>query len=156
MRIVPDLGDVLSRGFFGIGVFHSKSVQNIGTLWRSAHCFGAAFIFTVGRRYEQQASDTMKTQRHIPLYHYKDIGEMKTNTPFGTRIVGVELTERSKPLSTFTHPETAIYLLGAEDHGLNPEAIAACHSLVQIEGASRCLNVAVAGSIVIYDRISKS
>lgn len=48
----------------------------------------------------------------------------------------------------------ACYLLGAEDNGLTKEAISKCQELVYLPG-ERSLNVAVAGSIVLYDRISK-
>lgn len=41
----------MKRGYFGIGIYHTKNVLNVGTLWRSAHNFGASFIFTVGMRY---------------------------------------------------------------------------------------------------------
>lgn len=145
----------MKRGYFGIGIFHSKSTTNIGTLWRTAHCFGADFIFTVGRRYDRQCSDTMKTDRHIPLFHYTDIADLKQHLPRGCELVGIEIHPKAKTLSEFTHPERACYLLGAEDHGLNEEALSACHRLVVIPGASHCLNVSVSGSIVLYDRQSK-
>ena len=32
------------RGYWGMGVFHTKTYQNIGTLLRSAHSFGADFV----------------------------------------------------------------------------------------------------------------
>ena len=60
------------RGYFGIGVYMLKSAVNLGTLWRSANILGAKYIFTIGRRYNKQSSDTMQTQRHIPLITYID------------------------------------------------------------------------------------
>lgn len=51
------------------------------------------------------------------------------------------------------HPLRALYLLGAEDHGLPPEVLARCHEVVQVPSPSPySLNVAVAGSLVLYDR----
>lgn len=47
----------MKRGYFGIGVFHGKNEQNIGTLWRSANIMGADFIFTIGKRYSRQCTD---------------------------------------------------------------------------------------------------
>jgi tRNA G18 (ribose-2'-O)-methylase SpoU len=144
----------MSRGHFGIGIFHTKTFQNIGTLWRSAHCFGAAYIFTIGHRYPpKQSSDTMKTERHIPLYNYADMDDLVSHLPFGTRIVGIELLPESRALGAYAHPAQACYLLGAEDNGLSDDAVSRCHDLIQIEGSSRCLNVAVAGSIVMHHRI---
>ena len=142
----------MERGFCGIGVYHSKNKDNIGTLWRSAYCFGVDFIFTVGKRYERQITDTVKAPRHIPLFHFKDTRDLKEHLPLGCRLIGVEIVEGSKGLPTYTHPSTACYLLGAEDAGLSKEALAACHAVVEIPGTVRCLNVASAGSIVLYDR----
>jgi len=141
-----------NRGYFGVGVWHAKNAENIGTLWRSAHNFGAAFIFTVGRRYKQQASDTTKAWRHVPLLHFEDIEALIAGLPFSCRLVGIELDDRAKPLAAYHHPERAVYLLGAEDHGLSEEMRRRCHDLIVIEGAERCLNVAVAGSLVMYQR----
>lgn len=143
------------RGFFGIGIFGAKTAHNIGTLWRSANCFGASFIFTVGRRYHHQASDTLKTPLHVPLYNYADMDDLIAHLPHGTRLIGVELDEAAAPLTAFAHPQQACYLLGAEDTGLSRDAAKRCHTLVQIEGASRCLNVAVAGSIVMHHRVTR-
>lgn len=40
--------------YFGIGIYHVKNEENIGTLWRSANISGADFIFTIDRRYNGQ------------------------------------------------------------------------------------------------------
>lgn len=140
------------RGYYGIGIVGSKTPANVGTLWRSAGNLGAAFIFTVGKRYPKQASDTIKAWKHIPLFEVDEFDELPI--PRDCQVVGIEQTERSKPLPQFVHPERAIYLLGAEDQGLSLELMAQCESLVEIP-SEYCLNVAVAGSIVLYDRSAK-
>ena len=142
------------RGFFGIGILNGKTKENIGTLWRSADLLGASFIFTIGRRYKHQASDTLKTSRHIPLYHYETFGEFYKSMPHDCQLVGVELDEKSSYIAEFKHPERCIYLLGAEDNGLTSHSIEKCLHLVQLPGRAS-MNVAVAGSIVMYDRICK-
>lgn len=144
----------MNRGFFGIGVWHPKREQNIGTLWRSANIMGASFIFTVGRRYKQQNSDTPKTPRHIPLIHYSDIEDLYPHLPHGCRLVGIEILESATALEDFRHPQQVAYILGAEDHGLPGEVLRKCHEIVRLRG-DRCLNVAVAGSIVMYDRMNQ-
>ena len=53
------------------------------------------------------------------------------------------------------HPERAVYLLGSETDGLSPEALEHCADVVQIPGEFS-LNVSVAGSIVLYDRLLKN
>lgn len=145
----------MERGYFGIGVWHPKTDVNVGTLWRSASSFGAAFIFTVGRRYKEQASDTGKSRLHTPLFHFDELDDLLAHLPHACPLVGLEEDDRSRDLRAFTHPERACYLLGAEDHGLPSSVMDACHHVLQIEGASMCLNVAVAGSIVLWDRVAR-
>ncbi len=143
------------RGFFGIGIQNTKTEQNIGTLWRSASILGASFIFTIGRRYKKQASDTMASYKHIPLYNYETFEEFYKAMPYDCQLIGIELDQKSVPSIEFKHPERCIYLLGAEDSGLTKEAIEKCHKLVQLPG-NYCMNVSVAGSIMMYDRIIKN
>lgn len=123
-----------ARGYFGVGVYHPKREVNVGTLWRTAHVMGAAFVFTVGRRYKhRQAGDTTKADLSIPLHHYDGLDDLLAHLPNGAPLVGVELDPRAVPLSRFTHPERAVYLLGAEDHGLPVDVLDACHHIVQCE-----------------------
>jgi tRNA G18 (ribose-2'-O)-methylase SpoU len=141
-------------GYFAIGIEHTKTSHNVGSLWRTASILGAAFCFTVGRRYQRQPSDTTKTSSHIPLFHFASLDAMYDHLPHGCMLIGLELHERSYPIATYQHPARACYLLGAEDNGLSREAVERCHQLVQLPGESS-LNVAVAGSIVLYDRHQK-
>lgn len=143
----------MERGYFGIGVYHPKTTENIGTLWRSASNFGADFIFTIGKRYRRQASDTLKTDRHIPLYEYESFDDFKKHLPKVCRIVCIEKCEGAKNIKEAIHPEAAVYLLGAEDYGI-PDDLLIGHQKVFID-TPMCLNVAVAGSIVMYDRKNK-
>ena len=142
------------RGYFGIGIINGKTQSNIGTLWRTAHIYGANFIFTIGNRYKEQCSDTMKTPHHIPLYHYSDFDDFYTHMPHDCQLIGVELDDRSVDIKEFAHPRSCIYLLGAEDHGIPKVALEKCVKIVQLPGEF-CMNVAVAGGTVLYDRFIK-
>lgn len=144
------------RGYYGIGIYNTKTAANIGTLWRSAHAFGAAFIFTVGKRYKRQSSDTVEAWRSIPLLDFESIEDLRRHLPYDAMLVGVELDDRAVPLDVFEHPHRAVYLLGAEDHGLPENVRRMCHKLVVVPAAMRCLNVATAGSIVMYDRVARA
>ena len=138
--------------YFEIGIYHNKTAQNIGTLWRSSYQLGAHGIFTIGKRYRKQASDTYKTTRHIPLREYNDWKEFYQSRPHGAQLVAVEMG--GIPLSEFSHPKQAIYLLGAEDYGLPQEILNQCQHIVSLQATNQqSYNVAVAGSIVIYDRV---
>jgi tRNA G18 (ribose-2'-O)-methylase SpoU len=140
------------RGYFAIGIYGGKNSINTGTLWRSANIMGAAFIFTIGQRYKKQASDTMSTPKHVPLYQYPDFESFYGNMPSDCLLVGVELDGNAVDIRSFKHPERAMYLLGAEDNGLPKAVMVRCHRLVQLPGENS-MNVSVAGSIVLYDRI---
>ena len=142
-------------GYYGIGIYMSKSTKNIGTIWRTAHIMGADFIFTIGQRYETMKTDTMKSFRHIPLFFYRTVDDFFNSIPKGAEVIGIELDSSSVPLTSFSHPQRAVYLLGSEDTGLPADVIQRCHSVIQLPG-SYSLNVSVAGSVVMYDRYLKS
>jgi tRNA G18 (ribose-2'-O)-methylase SpoU len=141
-----------ARGYFGIGIYHPKHEVNVGGLLRSAYCFGANFVYTVGRRYKDQASDTPNTPGQIPLFHFKDMEDLKEHLPRSCPLIGVELVEGAEPIQKFYYPRTSAILLGAEDHGLPPKVLEQCHKKVVIPGLRACLNVASTGTIVMYDR----
>ncbi len=139
------------RGYFGIGIVGGKTSANVALLMRSAYCFGASFVFTVGDRYRRMAPDTTATARHVPLFHYQDTADLLSHTPQGCARVAVEIREDAVDIGCFQHPERAIYLLGPEDNSLSEDVIAACESVIYIPTAF-CLNVAIAGSVVLFHR----
>lgn len=142
------------RGHFGIGIYMGKHWENVGILWRGAYQLGASYIFTVGKRYRRVATDTEKSWRHIPLFSYATFDEMAQAAPFATPLVAIE--EGGIPLPDFVHPERAVYLLGAEDSGLPKEVLARCHHHVTIPAVVKAsYNVAIAGTLVMYDRMVK-
>lgn len=139
-------------GYFEIGIYNGKAEVNIGTLWRSAYQLGAAGIFTIGRRYSQQASDTTKAYRHVPLRNFANFDEFSIARPYGAVLVGIEMS--GKPLSEFTHPKQCVYLLGAEDNGLPASVLEKCQHVISLEAVNQLsYNVAVAGSLVMYHRV---
>ena len=142
--------------YFGIGIEHGKNIENIGILWRTAENFGADFIFTVGARYKKQITDIYDSFQRVPLYNYRDIDDLYAHLPFGCRLVGVENSDGASDIRGYTHLDRAVYLLGAEDHGLTKKAAALCHETVVIPCQKGCFNVSVAASIIMYDRLFKT
>lgn len=69
-------------------------------------------------------------------------------------IVGVEITNDAVPLTGFTHPDRAFYILGHESRGLSESFLSVCDHVVHIP-SKFCLNVATTGSLVLYDRNMK-
>jgi tRNA G18 (ribose-2'-O)-methylase SpoU len=131
-----------------------KHYENVGVLWRGAYQLGASFIFTIGKRYKPNATDVHLTWTHIPLYNYATFDEFMAALPYSTPLVGVEMGGTSLP--GFSHPQQAVYLLGAEDSGLPKSIRERCHAVVTVPSVRRAsFNVAQAGTIVMYDRAVK-
>ena len=142
-----------TRGYFGIGVEGVSKPMNVGNLFRSAHAFGADFVFAIAPAVDLRAinvSDTSQTAKHLPLYEYESPEAMKL--PRGCRLVGVELLDEASELPSFGHPERAAYVLGPERGSLSPELLARCEFTVKIP-TRFCINLGVAGAILMYDRL---
>lgn len=146
--------DKSEENYFGIGIYRPKTRENVGTLWRTAFVYNASFIFVIEEKYRKRSSDVLKVWSKIPLFQYETADAFFASTPYSCKIIGVEMGKNSTPIASYQHPNRAIYLLGSEDHGLPKEIQKNCHDLIALPG-ERSLNVAVAGSIVVYDRISK-
>lgn len=142
----------LPKGYFAIGAERMSKSLNLGNLMRSAHAFGAAFTFTVGATYQalEARADTSKGQWHLPHYNWQNGDDM--TLPQGCRLVGVELLDSAVDLPSFRHPLRAAYVLGPEQGSLSPGLLARCDYVVKIP-SSFCINVAMAGAIVMYDRV---
>ena len=142
----------LPRGYFAIGAERISKALNLGNLMRSAHGFGASFTFTVGATSQalEARADTSKGAQHLPHFNWQSIGELAL--PQGCRLVGVELLEEAIDLPSFRHPARAAYVLGRERGSLSPELLARCDWVVRIP-SSFCVNLAMAGAIVMYDRL---
>ncbi|MEQ8319775.1 MAG: RNA methyltransferase [Rhodospirillales bacterium] len=141
------------RGFFGIGVEGVSKEMNVGNLFRSAHAFDASFVFTVQANYTRRIgkrADTSDSLAHLPFYEFPDIDAMML--PQGCKVVGVELLDDSIELPSFHHPPQAAYILGPERGELSSEMLAQCDHVIQIP-TKFCINVGVAGALVMYDRV---
>jgi tRNA G18 (ribose-2'-O)-methylase SpoU len=151
-RLYTQQTGLAMRGFFGIGVERLSKPMNAGTLFRTAHAFGASFVFTIGATYSVTAarSDTSKTPENLPWYVYDSAAQL--SLPQNCKLVGIELLDEAIELPRFRHPLRAAYVLGPEMGSLSPELVARCDHVIKIP-TSFCVNVGVAGAIVMYDRL---
>lgn len=140
------------RGYFGIGVEGLSKPLNAGNLYRSAHAFGASFVFTIGAAYKAdiRKSDTSASEGQVPFYEFEELDTVRL--PKGCSLVGVEITEEAVALPSFCHPRCAAYILGMERGSLSPAVTQRCDHVVKIP-TNFSLNVATAGAIVMYDRL---
>lgn len=141
------------RGYFGIGVESISKPMNVGNLLRSAHSFGASFFFTVNTSVDVRAmreSDTSGAFDHIPFYDFQKPADIIL--PRNTQMVAVEFLEDSVELPSFRHPQQAVYVLGPEKNNVSPAMLERCDHVIRIP-MKFCVNVGVAGAIVMYDRL---
>jgi tRNA G18 (ribose-2'-O)-methylase SpoU len=147
------MAEARSRGYFGIGVEGVSKSVNVGALLRTAHAFGAAFCFMVGAGFDARAgrlADTADTPEHVPLWRFEDCDSL--SLPQRCVMVGVELLDDATDLPSFRHPVNAAYVLGPERSGLSPAMLRHCRHVVRIP-TRFALNLAVAGALVLYDRL---
>ena len=67
------------RGYFGVGIEQSSKPMNAGNLFRTAHAFGASFLFTVNAEYSvnNAKSDTSVAPRNVPWYDFNSAEALK-------------------------------------------------------------------------------
>lgn len=141
------------RGYFGIGADRISKAANVGALMRTAHAFGASFIFTVNETYKRQALDSVDTSGatgNLPYYRFEDAEALML--PRGCTLVGVEITDDAVELPSFHHPKCAAYVMGPERGELDPALVARCDHVVRIP-TKFSINVGLAGALVMYDRL---
>ena len=141
------------RGFFGVGVEGISKGANLGSLVRSTHAFGGSFFFTLNTVLDLEgvrASDTSDAFDHLPFYNFQGLNDLVL--PHGCALVGIELTDDAITLPSFRHPVRAAYILGPEMGSLSPGIQKRCAFIVKIP-TRFCVNVGVAGAIILYDRM---
>lgn len=141
------------RGYFGIGVEGISKPMNLGALARTAHAFGASFAFTLAAAFDRRTAnlaDTSDASESMPVYDWATHADMRL--PVGCVLVGVELVPDAVDLPSFHHPRAAAYILGPERGSLSPETLALCRHVVKIP-TKFCINVSLAGALVMYDRV---
>ena len=141
-----------ARGYFAIGAEGISKAMNLGNLVRSANAFGASFVFLIDAQYDRRTarSDTSNAEVAVPVYDVASAAALQL--PRGCRLVGVELVAEAIDLPSFRHPMQAAYVFGPERGSLSPPLLERCDHVIKIP-TRFCVNLAVAGAIVMYDRM---
>lgn len=131
--------------------------HNVGSLIRTAHAVAAEEVILIGER--EWNVEAAKTAELYTRIRFLD-GEAAFLRHLAERrfqLVAVELAPRSVSLFEATYPERPCFLLGAERDGVPESLLEAAATVVQIPqwGLVPSLNLAVAGSVVIYDYLAK-
>lgn len=128
---------------------------NLGTLLRTCDAVGACMAVPATPHY-REALAKGDTLRRRPCIHWVDGRRerwIERQREAGWRIVAVELAEGAVALPRLEPARgRTIVLLGHEWHGIPDELVEAADACVEIPmvGLGASLNVAVAGSLVLY------
>jgi tRNA(Leu) C34 or U34 (ribose-2'-O)-methylase TrmL len=142
---------------FAVGMWHSKTAYNLVSLRRSATQLGADFVFSIADRMKNKKPLDETFRDHVLLVkEYKTVLDFSLDTICGEyEWVCVEMG--GIPLEDFVHPAKALYILGSEDNGISSMLRSACKHVVALSSVrSESYNVAVAGTMIMYDRHVKS
>jgi hypothetical protein len=114
------------RGFAAIGLMRPKLPENVGSVLRAAHCYGAALVAIQGDRTPVQSlTDTPKTWRHLPVLRGDDLHAL---IPYDAVPVAIDLV---------------------------PDAVLEwCVHRVMVPTRD-CMNLAASVNVVLYDRLAK-
>jgi tRNA G18 (ribose-2'-O)-methylase SpoU len=140
-----------------IAAWNITKEHNVGSLVRTAHAAAAAEVVLVGER-EWNVEAAKTSELYTTITQLTDIDAFRKHME--TRrwnLVAVELDHRAVNVFDAEYPERPCFLLGAELSGVPGELLDEAELLVQIPqwGLVPSLNLAIAGSIVIYDYLGK-
>jgi tRNA G18 (ribose-2'-O)-methylase SpoU len=140
-----------------VAAWNISKEHNVGSLIRTAHAVAAEEVILVGGR-EWNVEAARTAELYTTVVPLPDAPAFRDHLAArGWRLVAVELDARAVPLFDAVYPERPCFLLGAELGGVPGELLAAADLIVQIPqwGLVPSLNLAVAGSIVLYDYLAK-
>lgn len=134
--------------------------RNVGFVLRSAYNFGVKQLYVTGDRVGLYGTDSYRLPREERFKEYRKVNLIADDRPFdrfpkSTPKIGFELVPGAMPLTYFEHPRDAVYVFGPEDGNLSKAFRRHCHLLVFVPTLS-CLNLAMAVTAVLYDRLLKA
>lgn len=145
-----------------VALISPKYPRNVGNALRACSNFSAdGFTWTPERvpdPKEWPEGSRMPREERMKLYRDVAVTTWPRNQIFdahdGLTPVAVEVLKNAESLTTFVHPDHALYVFGPEDGSLDRGILGCCHRFVYIPTTS-CLNLAAAVNVVLYDRIAK-
>jgi len=140
-----------------VAAWNISKEHNVGSLIRTAHAVAAEEVILVGER-EWNVEAARTAELYTTVVPLPDAPAFRDHLARRSwRLVAVELDARAVPLFDAAYPERPCFLVGAELGGVPGELLAVADLVVQIPqwGLVPSLNLAVAGSIVLYDYLAK-
>jgi tRNA(Leu) C34 or U34 (ribose-2'-O)-methylase TrmL len=133
-----------------------KYDRNLGACVRAASCFGIKQCWYSGNRI--RLDEGQRLPREERMRGYSEVELIQYDYPFdqfeNSVPVALELVPGSESLTTFKHPDNAVYVFGPEDGQISTSYLRYCHRFISIP-TYHCTNLAAAVYIVLYDRLLK-
>jgi len=140
-----------------LAAWNISKEHNVGSLVRTAHAAAAEEVILVGERdWNVEAAKT--AELYTTVTQLPDIEAFRSYLESRRwSLVAVELDRRAVNLFDAEYPKRPCFLLGAELGGVPEELLEESELVVQIPqwGLVPSLNLAIAGSIVLYDCLGK-
>ncbi|MFI3282936.1 MAG: RNA methyltransferase [Rikenellaceae bacterium] len=137
-----------------------RSLQNVGSLFRTCDAFGAERIVLCGITATPPNRDIHKTALGAELtvnwsYNTSTLECVTTLKEEGYKIIAIEQVEGAAMLHEFQCEEGAKYaiVLGNEVMGVDQNVVDLCDSAIEIPqvGTKHSINVSVAGGVVLWN-----
>ncbi|MBN2442531.1 MAG: TrmH family RNA methyltransferase [Spirochaetales bacterium] len=129
-----------------------RSPYNVGSIFRTAESFGVSHIYISDQTPSPEHKRARKTARgciDVLPWSVSSLSEIENEEGIFALEIG------NTPIEEFHFPSSGIVLIGSEELGLSPEALAlaqkgsGCVS-IPMAGAKRSLNVSIAFGILMY------
>jgi tRNA (guanosine-2'-O-)-methyltransferase len=135
-----------------------QNPYNLGTIARHAAAYRAEQGWLVGEpnafSHPKARKTAMGTDRLVPWEFVASPAEgLAAAAEAGYRLVGIELVADAQPLFAVDFTRPTCLVLGHEERGLSPAALARCDEIAFIPqvGKVGSLNVAAAAAIALYE-----
>lgn len=155
-----------------IVIFHNiRSAHNVGSLLRTSDGFGVEHVYFTGYTpYPKMGNDArlphianklsnkihktaLGAEDSVKWSKAADISKLlKQLKAKGYIIIGLEQTESSVTLKSFSPPAKSVLLLGSEVEGITKELLKECDTYLEIPmyGSKESFNVVQAAAIALY------
>jgi tRNA G18 (ribose-2'-O)-methylase SpoU len=145
-----------------------RSVENVGSLFRTAECLGVEQIILVGTtpapldRFGRERQDFVKValgaEKLVPWVHVQTIEEALENLNNESyAIISLEQHTRAIDIKDSKAPKKFALILGNEVEGVSKIALDASDKIIEIgmKGKKESLNVSVAGGIALFTLLNR-
>lgn len=144
----------------GILIGHLNDKGNESALLRTAETFGINLVCILGKKDDRNYRESMSADKHMLFMEFKDADDFVTYAKGNNHsIICVENINQATEVGEIRkYSHNPIFVLGNEKYGIPKEILINANQIVKIKqniGYMNCLNVSVAGGIIMHDFYKK-